>query len=117
MKTAPKPLEKPAIREHWSTAPALVKNRIESLFSDAQNARIDSPTLVRGCFTFGYDMRRDEIPTPVMNAIAAGVSQFEINQRFGSMREQSERLEAVNHCNSCCRPERDSLTFDRKESQ
>ena len=86
MKTAPKPQEKPPVREHWSTAPEAIRKRIETLRDDAVSLRIDSPAFVLGCFSIGYDLKRDEIPTPVLNAIAAGVSRREINERFGSMR-------------------------------
>jgi hypothetical protein len=90
--TVTKSTDAPNVREHWTTAPAIIRGRIESLKVDAQNLRIDSPALVRGCFSYGYDLTRDEIPTPVLKALAAGVPRSEINQRYGSMREQSEQL-------------------------
>lgn len=78
-------------REHWSTANATIQRNIGRRILDAQQPTGSSAAIVQACVAFGYDLNRDEIPTPYHDAIAADLPRLEAIRRFGSMREADER--------------------------
>jgi hypothetical protein len=93
MKTALKQEEKPAMREHWSTAPELVKARIADSLRRANAGQIGPQVPVHLCFECGYDLRLDEVPQPLTKALEGvtdSVRRSEITRQMGSMLEFGE---------------------------
>jgi len=56
-------------REHWLEAPVLVRQRIKSWLVESNAGRLSPASALRDIFGCGYDVRFDEIPQPLTQAL------------------------------------------------